>query len=165
MKSKANKIIETRDKLSLDITKYWNILKIENVVNKNYKRNYDLKAIYSLILDLTKQRAETKLKALCLNIGIKNFKDLPTDNIQRDIFYLSELNEIKVRLGQIKTINPKLKISKGKKNLNKTEVLTANWIKARKEEIDLQILDLKKRISEFNETHELEEETPVSLVA
>lgn len=165
MKSKANKLIETRDKLSSDISKYWNIINIENVVNKNYKRNYDLKELYKQILEMAEKRAETKLKALCLNMGIKNYKDISKDCIQLDIFKLSEYNEIKVRLGKIRTINPKLKIAKGKKNLNKTEILTSNWIKARTDEIDLLILNIKKKLTEFNETAELEEDTPMSLVA
>ena len=45
---KANKFIEKRDKLSADITKYWNIISIENVVNRNYQRTYDLKELYNI---------------------------------------------------------------------------------------------------------------------
>ena len=78
---------------------------------------------------------------------------------------LSELNEIKVRLSKVRTINPKLKISKGKKNLNKTEVLTSNWIKARIDELDLQIIEIKDKLNKFNESAELEEETPMELAA
>lgn len=165
MKSKANKLIEKRDKLSTDITKYWNIINVENVVNKNYKRHYELKELYNSIVEMCKERAMTKLKALCINMGIRNFKDLPADNIQKDIFMLSELNEIKVRLSKVRTINPKLKISKGKKNLNKTEVLTSNWIKARIDELNLQIIEIKDKLNKFNESAELEEETPMELAA
>lgn len=165
MKSKATKIIATRDRLSSDITKYWNIIYVENVVNRNYKRNYDLKAIYSQILSMAEQRVMAKMKALCLNMGFKKFSDLPVDCIQISIFRLSELQEIKVKLGKIRTLNPKMKVAKGKKNLNKTEVLTSDWVKARTKEIDLQIIELKKKIEEFNEATELEEDAPMKIAA
>lgn len=165
MKSKATKIIANRDRLSTTITKYWNIIYIENVVNKNYKRNYDLKELFSQIRNMAKERANTKLKALCLNMGFKRFSDLPKDCIQSSIFMLSELQEIKVKLGKIRTLDPKMKAAKGKKNLNKTEILTSDWVKARIKEIDLQIIELKKKIEEFNENTELEEDAPMEIVA
>ena len=152
-KIKANDIIETRDKLSTEITKYWNIIRIENVVNKNYQRNYDLKALHTLIQDLAIKRADAKLKALCLNLGIDSYDKLSNDCNQMNIFMLCELQEQKVQLNQIKTINPKLKALKGKKNLNKTEVMTSNYIKAHIDELDKRIIEYKKKIADFNESH------------
>lgn len=165
MKSKATKIIETRDRLSNDITKYWNIIHVENVVNRNYKRHYDLKQVFATVQELAEQRVMAKLKALCLNMGFKRFSDLPADCIQISIFRLSELQEQKVRLSKVKTISPKLKAAKGKKNLNKTEALTSDWIKARIKELDLQIIEIKQKIADFNENNELEEDAPMALVA
>lgn len=165
MKSKAKDILKKRDELSNTITKYWNIIHVENVVNKNYKRHYDLKALYNDISNMCEERSLTKLKALCINLGLFKFSDLPTDNIQLDIFKLAEYKEIKIRLNKIRTISPKLK-AKGKKNLNKTEVLTSDWIKARIKELDIKIIDIEKKIEEFNEAKELDETTaPMSLVA
>ena len=165
MKSKAKTFIETRDKLSMDINKYWNIIHVENIVARTYKRHYDLKQLYDMIKDLAEQRIMTKLKSLCLNLGFKKFSDLPADCIQISIFRLSELQELKVRLGKIRTLSPKLKATKGKKNLSKTEVLTSDWIKARIKELDLQIIEIKQKIADFNETTEFEEDTPMALVA
>lgn len=163
---KSTEILKTRDELSNNISKYWNIINVENVVNRNYKRNYNLKELYDSIIIMCSDRALFKLKALCINMGIFNFKDLATDSIQLDIFMLAELKEIKIRLGKIRTLNPKLKKKKGKNNLNKTEVLTSDWIKARKNELDLQINELEKKISSFNESHELnEEKAPMKLIA
>ena len=153
---KANEIIEERNKLSVEISRYWGTIRIENVVNRNYTRNYDLKALYENIKNLANQRIEAKLKMLCINMGLKSYSDLPEVCNQRDVFRLSELNEIFVQLGQIKTINPKLKAQKGKNNLNKTEALTSNWIAARKNEIELEITNLKNKLTEFNEKAELE---------
>lgn len=165
MKSKATNLIEKRDKLSAEITKYWNIINVENVVNRNYKRNYDLKALFDTIKSLSEQRVTIKMKSLALNLGFKNFNDLPKDCIQFDIFRLCELQELKVRLSKIKTLNPKLKIAKGKKNLNKVEALTSNWIKARIDELNLEIINVKKRISDFNESAELDDTVPMAIAA
>ena len=153
---KANEIIEERNKLSVEISRYWGTIRIENVVNRNYTRNYDLKALYENIKSLANKRIEAKLEMLCINMGLKSYSDLPEVCNQRDVFRLSELNEIFVQLGQIKTINPKLKAQKGKNNLNKTEALTSNWIAARKNEIELEITNLKNKLTEFNEKAELE---------
>lgn len=165
MKSKAKTFIETRDKLSMDINKYWNIIHVENIVARTYKRHYDLKQLYDMIKDLAEQRVIAKLKSLCLNLGFKKFSDLPADCIQISIFRLSELQELKVRLGKIRTLSPKLKAAKGKKNLSKTEALTSDWIKARIKELDLQIIEIKQKIADFNETTEFEEDAPIALAA
>lgn len=162
---KSIEILKKRDELSIEISKYWHIIMSENIVKNGFKRHYDLKELYNSILALCENRALYKLKALCINMGIFNFKDLSTDNIQFKIFRLAELKEIKIRLGKIRTINPKIKKQKGKKNLFKNEVLTSDWINARKNDLDLQIIDIEKEISEFNESHELIEEAPMKLVA
>ena len=158
MKSKAKNIIEKRDNLSNNINKYWEIIKVENVMSKKMTRHYDLKNLYTQIKSMANQRALQKLKALCLNLGIKKFSDLPKDCIQSTIFQLSEIQELKVRLGKIPTLSPKLKTTKSKKALNKTEALTSDWIKARIKELDIQVIELKQKISDFNESNELEEE-------
>ena len=155
---KANKFIEQRDKLSADITKYWNIISIENVVNRNYQRTYDLKELYNTIKGLTDDRVIVKLKILCINMGIKKFSDLPADCNQLDVFKLCELQEMKVHLSR--------KSKKGKKALNKTEVLTSNWVKARIKELDLEILKLKEKLTKFNEETEFDDSAaPMCLAA
>lgn len=165
MKSTAKNILSNRDNISNTIAKYWNIIMIENVVLRNYKRNYDLKALFNEIIELSQKRSMAKFKALCINMGFTKITDVPKDNIQLDIFNLAELKEIKVKLGKIRTINPKLKSLKGKKALNKTEILTSNWIKERIKEIDLKITEIEKKISEFNESHELDETEPTLKLA
>lgn len=54
---------------------------------------------------------------------------------------------------------------KGKKNLPKTEALTSDWIKARIKELDLQIIEIKQKIADFNENTEFEEDAPLALTA
>ena len=163
---KAIKFIENRDKLSNEISKYWNIISKQNVVPKALKRTHDLKKLYAEIMNLADQRALVKLKLIAINMGYKKFKDLPTELNQYDVFKLCELNEIKVKLQRIPTLNPILKAKKGKKGLNKSEELTSNWIKARIQEIDLKIIKLQEKLTKFNEETEFDDsEAPLALVA
>ena len=163
---KAIKFIEQRTKLSNEITKYWDIISKQNVIPRALKRTHDLKALYNEILLLGNQRALVKLKLIAINMGYKKFKDLPENLNQYDVFKLCELQEIKVKLQRIPTINPVLKAKKGKKSLNKTEELTSNWIKARVKDIDLQIIELQEKLTKFNEDTEFDDsEAPMFLAA
>ena len=160
---KAIKFIEQRNKLSNDITKYWDIISKQNIMPKALKRTYDLKKTYNEIIALTDERAIVKLKLLAINMGYKKFKDLPDSINQFDVFKLCELQEIKVKLQRIPTLNPKIK---NKKGLNKSEMLTINWINARVKEIDLQIIDLQDKLTKFNEDTEFDDsEAPTFLAA
>lgn len=163
---KAIKFIENRDKLSNEISKYWNIISKQNVLPKMLKRTHDLKKLYTEINNLADQRALVKLKLIAINMGYKKFSDMPTELNQYDVFKLCELNEIKVKLQRIPVLNPTLKAKKGKKALNKSEELTSNWIKARIQEIDIKIIKLQEKLTKFNEEAEFDDsEAPLALAA
>ena len=163
---KAIKFIENRDKLSNEISKYWNIISKQNVLPKMLKRTHDLKKLYTEINNLADQRALVKLKLIAINMGYKKFSDLPAELNQYDVFKLCELNEIKVKLQRIPILNPTLKAKKGKKALTKSEELTSNWIKARIQEIDIKIIKLQEKLTKFNEEAEFDDsEAPLSLAA
>lgn len=163
---KAIKFIENRDKLSNEISKYWNIISKQNVLPKMLKRTHDLKKLYTEINNLADQRALVKLKLIAINMGYKKFSDLPAELNQYDVFKLCELNEIKVKLQRIPVLNPTLKAKKGKKALTKSEELTSNWIKARIQEIDIKIIKLQEKLTKFNEEAEFDDsEAPLALAA
>lgn len=163
---KAIKFIENRDKLSNEISKYWNIISKQNVLPKMLKRTHDLKKLYTEINNLADQRALVKLKLIAINMGYKKFSDLPAELNQYDVFKLCELNEIKVKLQRIPILNPTLKAKKGKKTLTKSEELTSNWIKARIQEIDIKIIKLQEKLTKFNEEAEFDDsEAPLALAA
>lgn len=168
MKSKTTKIsllIEKRDKLSAEITRYWSIINSENVIKKGFTRNYDLKRLLTLIKTLAEEQVNVKLRILCANMGIK-FKDLSPDCNQITVFRYGAVKEYYAKLLMVKTIDPVLKAKKGKKNLKYTEELTSNYLKARAAEVALQVNELNKKMIEFNETTELEEEgAPMHLAA
>lgn len=163
---KAIKFIENRDKLSNEISKYWNIISKQNVLPKMLKRTHDLKKLYTEITALADQRALVKLKLIAINMGYKKFSDMPAELNQYDVFKLCELNEIKVKLQRIPVLNPTLKAKKGKKALTKSEELTSNWIKARIQEIDIKIIKLQEKLTKFNEEAEFDDsEAPLVLAA
>ena len=163
---KAIKFIENRDKLSNEISKYWNIISKQNVLPKMLKRTHDLKKLYTEINNLADQRALVKLKLIAINMGYKKFSDLPAELNQYDVFKLCELNEIKVKLQRIPILNPTLKAKKGKKALTKSEELTSNWIKARIQEINIKIIKLQEKLTKFNEEAEFDDsEAPLALAA
>mgnify|MGYP003418771652 CR=1 FL=1 len=166
MQKSNNKFIKERIDLDNEIRGYWNIIHTENLVPKNYTRKFDVKATYDKIKTASEERAVIKLKLLCINFGFKKFSELPKDSIQLDIFKLSELTEIKKQLEKVKTLNPVLKAKKGKKNLNRTEALTSNWIKARIKELDLEILAIQDKLTKFNDNIEFDDATaPMCLAA
>lgn len=152
--------------LSNTITRYWNIIKVENIVNKNNKRNYNLKEVYNQIIELSEERILMKLYLQCINMGYKKFSELSENSIYPTIFKLSEYNERHFHLSKIKTIDPKFKRAKGKKNINVTEELTYQFINTEKNKIQLIINELSKKLDDFNSSTELDiESAPMSLVA
>lgn len=151
MESITSKYIITRRKeLSNEITKYWNIIKNENVISKESKRNYDLKALLTKIDEMADERMMLKLYLQCINMGYKKFSELPITNNYLAIFELSEKSEQLFHLSKIRTIDQKLKRTKGKKNLDTTEELTAAFIGARINKIQLKVNELEKQIEDFN---------------
>ena len=167
MKSITSKyIIARRKELSNEITKYWNIIKNENVIPTGAKRNFDLKALILDIQAKAEERILLKLYLQCINMGYKKFSELPITNNSLDIFTLSEKQEQLFHLSKIKTLDPKLKRAKGKKNLDKTEELTSAYISSLKAKLQLEINALNKKIEDFNNGAELNiEEAPLSLAA
>ena len=167
MKSITSKhIINRRKELSNEITKYWNIIKRENVIPKGIKRNYDLKSVLTEIESMAEERIMLKLYLQCINMGYKKFSELPKTNNYHAIFTLSEKQEQLFHLGKIHTIDQKLKRSKGKKNLSETEELTSAFIKIKMNKLQLEINGLMKTIEDFNNKAELDiESAPLSLAA
>ena len=151
--------------ISNEITFYWNKIKEENVIPKEAKRNYDLKALLQKIETLSEERILLKLYMQCINMGYKKFTELPKDNNYLNIFTLCEKTEQLFHLSKIKTLDPKLKRSKGKKNLDKTEELPSAYIAGLKNKLQIEINKINKDITDFNEKAELNIEAPALSLA
>ncbi|QWM91072.1 hypothetical protein OJM13_gp55 [uncultured phage cr82_1] len=167
MKSITSKYAKNRrDELSKDITKYWTIIKNENIISKETIRNYDLKVLLTKIQEMAEERILMKLYLQCINMGYKKFSDLPAENNYYTIFSLSEKQEQLFHLGKIKTIDPKIKRAKGKKNLNISEELTSAYISNIKNKLQIEINKLNKDLEDFNDKAELDiESAPICLAA
>ena len=167
MKSITSKYAKNRrDELSKDITKYWTIIKNENIISKGTIRNYDLKELLTKIQEMAEERILMKLYLQCINMGYKKFSDLPAENNYYTIFSLSEKQEQLFHLGKIKTIDPKIKRAKGKKNLNISEELTSAYISNIKNKLQIEINKLNKDLEDFNDKAELDiESAPICLAA
>ena len=165
MKSITSKYAKNRrDELSKDITKYWTIIKNENIISKETIRNYDLKVLLTKIQEMAEERILMKLYLQCINMGYKKFSDLPAENNYYTIFSLSEKQEQLFHLGKIKTIDPKIKRAKGKKNLNISEELTSAYISNIKNKLQIEINKLNKDLEDFNDKAELDiESAPICL--
>ena len=167
MKSITSKYAKNRrDELSKDITKYWTIIKNENIISKETIRNYDLKVLLTKIQEMAEERILMKLYLQCINMGYKKFSDLPAENNYYTIFSLSEKQEQLFHLGKIKTIDPKIKRAKGKKALKITEELTSAYVTSLKNKLQLDINKLNKDLEDFNDKAELDiESAPICLAA
>lgn len=167
MKSITSKYAKNRrDELSKDITKYWTIIKNENIISKETIRNYDLKVLLTKTQEMAEERILMKLYLQCINMGYKKFSDLPAENNYYTIFSLSEKQEQLFHLGKIKTIDPKIKRAKGKKNLNISEELTSAYISNIKNKLQIEINKLNKDLEDFNDKAELDiESAPICLAA
>ena len=124
-------IINIRKELDTNITKYWKIIRTENVISKKAKSaglgsGYDLKALYNEITQMVEKRIIVKAMLNYLNSGIKTFdyKEFKKTN-NYSIFAAGEAKEAIAQLKMISTINPSEKAKKGKAALSKTETFTS----------------------------------------
>lgn len=165
---KKNPLIAKRDNLTNEITRNWKIIKTENVVKKGFTRNYEIDALFNYTLSLYDQLTIVKLRIQCKNMGIR-IKDLPADANIINIYKLSALNEYYVKLGELMqypyTIDPVLKAKKGKKGLSVTEKLTRNFLREKQIACNLRLNELRKKIADFNDNMEEEDEVPLFLTA
>lgn len=161
----AKSIIATRKNLDIDLSRYWKTIFAENLVEKGYKRNYDLNAVLDKIYEESTNRAIYKVYQQCINMGIGKLSELNKAHNYFNIYLLTEKRELNVLLSKIPTLDAKVKRAKGKKNLEETEVLTSAKIKQLKKKLDLEISELLKKIEDFNNTAELIIDTPNFLAA
>lgn len=165
---KKNPLIAKRDNLTSEIARNWKIIMTENVIKKGFSRNYDLKELLLRNIALYDELTVVKLRIQCKNMGMR-IKDLPMDANIINIYKLSSLNEYYVKLGELMqypyTIDPVLKAKKGKKGLSVTEELTRNYLREKQIACNLQLNELRKKIADFNDNMEVEDEIPLFLAA
>lgn len=155
-------IINIRKELDTNITKYWKIIRTENVISKKAKAaglgsGYDLKALYNEITQMTEKRIIIKAMLNYLNSGIKtfNYEEFKKTN-NYSIFAAGEAKEAIAQLKMISTINPSEKAKKGKAGLSKTETFTAAKIAQLIKDQQMLANKFDKNLLDFNNNTSIE---------
>ena len=154
----SKNIIIARKKLDETITKYWHIIKTENVMsNKAVKMGVgsglDLKELYNKITQMSETRIKLKLMLNAINNGISTF-DYEEEKKKHyyTIFAASEEKEKLAHWKDIikKTIDPKEKSRKGVKGTGKREIFSSAKITSLINTLQLNINKLDTKIADYN---------------
>ncbi len=165
MKLNSKDIIAQRDNLCKTKTKYWRIIKAENVMTKKAKAagmgsGFDLKALHNQILQMSDKLIKIKLMLNAINNGITTFNFEEAKKTHYYTIYLA--CEKKEQLAQWEeilnkhTINPSTKAKAGIKGTGKIETFTSAKIASIKKNLQLEINKLDADIAKFNDTTTLE---------
>lgn len=151
-------IIIARKKLDETITKYWHIIKTENVMSNKAVQmgvgsGFDLKELYNQITQMSETRIKLKLMLNAINNGTFKF-DYEEEKKKHyyTIFAASEEKEKIAHWKDIikKTINPKEKARKGMKGTGKREIFSSAKITSLINTIQLNVNKLDAKIEEYN---------------
>ena len=152
----SNNIINIRKNLDTKITKYWKIIRAENVMsNKAIKAGMgsglDLKALYNEITQLQNKRIKIKGMLMYLNMGTTtfNYDDFKKTN-NYSIFAACEAKEAIAQLKMIPTINPTEKAKKGLKGTGKKEIFTSAKIASLLKDLQLVANKYDADLEKFN---------------
>lgn len=151
-------IIIARKKLDETITKYWHIIKTENVMsNKAVKMGVgsglDLKELYNKITQMAETRIKLKLMLNAINNGTFTFNyEEEKKKHYYTIFAASEEKEKISHWKDIikKTIDPKEKARKGMKGTGKREIFSSAKITSLINGLQLNINKLDTKIEDYN---------------
>lgn len=165
MKLNSKDIIAQRNNLCKTKTKYWRIIKAENVMTKKAKAagmgsGFDLKALHNQILQMSDKLIKIKLMLNAINNGITTFNFEEAKKTHYYTIYLA--CEKKEQLAQWEeilnkhTINPSTKAKAGIKGTGKIETFTSAKIASIKKNLQLEINKLDADIAKFNDTTTLE---------
>src|SRR5574344_1417329 len=142
IKLTSKDIITKRDQICKDKTRYWKIIKSENVMSKKDKKagmgsGCDLAALYNTILQNTETLIKIKLMLNCINNGITTFNYEEAKKTHYYTIYRS--SELKEQLAHWDEIL-------NKHNINPVA----------KKKLTLEINKLNEKIVKFNEDTTLE---------
>lgn len=158
-----NALIAYRDNICKTKTKYWHIIKTENVISKKDKKagfgKYDLATLHNQIMQMSETLIKIKLMINMINMNTDISKPISFDFEEAkkshyyNIFKASELKEQFTHWDDIQkkaTINPAIKAKAGAKGTGKIETFSFQKIKAMKDKLQLAINDTDKKIADYN---------------
>lgn len=163
-KMNSKDIIIARKKLDETITKYWHIIKTENVMSTKAVKmgvgsGLDLKELYNQITQMTETRIKLKLMLNAINNGISSFNyEEEKKKHYYTIFAACEEKEKLAHWKDIikKTINPKEKARKGMKGTGKREIFSSAKITSLINNLQLEINKLDTKIEEYNNKNSID---------
>lgn len=153
-------IINFRDEICKKKTKYWRLIKAENVMSKKAKNagigsGFDLNVLHNHILQMSNTLIKIKLMLNAINNGIKTFN---IDEAKKTHYYTIYMAcEKKEQLAHWEdilkhaTINPATKSKIGKKGTGKIEIFSSAKITYIKKQLQLEINKLDTEIAKFND--------------
>lgn len=167
IKTSSKSLIALRDSICKDKTRYWRIIKSENVMSIKAKKagigsGFDLAALHNKILQMSDTLIKVKLMLNDINRGVTKFDyEEAKKSHYYNIFKASELKEQLAHWEEIMkkaTLNPVAKAKAGSagKSLGKTETFTSDKINAIKKKLQLEINKIDGEIAKFNESASIE---------
>lgn len=165
MKLSSKDIIIARDNICKTKTRYWRIIKSENIMSKSAKKagmgsGFDLNMLHNQILQMSEQLIKIKLMLNAINSGITtfNYEDAKKTHYY-NIYLACEKKEQLAHWEEIlkkSTINPATKAKAGARGTGKTETFTSAKITSIKKKLQLEINKIDAEIAKFNEDATLE---------
>ena len=140
---KPTELIKRRNGLCESIKKNWLRIALNNVVPEGKVRNYDVEALYKVIIEESALLIAIKVAIQAVNMGLSKVKDLPENSLYPIIYSLQQLKEQKVKLLGVPTDKPNAVFSKAK---------IAELVR----ELDVEIDSLSKAIEEYNNNTEFD---------
>lgn len=173
IKFTSKDIINLRDEICATKTRYWRIIKSENIMAKKAKAagmgsGFDLNMLHNKILQMSDQLIKIKLMLQAINNGITtfNYEDAKKTHYY-NIFKACELKEQLSHWEEIlkkSTISPAVKAKAGVKGTGKKETFTSAKITSIKKTLQLEINKVDAAIAKFNEetTLTVDDDTDIS---
>lgn len=158
-------IINARENICKTKTRYWRIIKSENIMAKTAKKagmgsGFDLKSLYNSITQMADNLIKIKLMLNAINNGEAKFDyDKAKKTHYYNIYRACELKEQLAHWEEIAkkhTLNPVAKKKAGKAGLGKIETFSIEKITAIKSKLQLEINKIDAAIAKFNDETTLE---------
>jgi hypothetical protein len=143
-------LLHKRANITNEIGLRWDIIIAENlmpIADRN-NRTMDLMQAYNEIKKLADERVKVKLIIQCANMGMK-MDDLDIKANVRNIYELTEFNELIVKLDSVKTVSKNIARRYGDM-INVCDVLSEAFIKSEKHTFILAKNKLNAMLEEFN---------------
>lgn len=160
IKLTSKDIIIARDNICKTKTRYWRIIKSENIMSKSAKKagmgsGFDLASLHNQILQMSDKLIKIKLMLNAINSGITDFNyEEAKKTHYYNIFLACEKKEQLAHWEEIlkkHTLNPATKAKAGSKGTGKIETFTSAKIASIKNKLQLEINKIDADIAKFND--------------